>query len=115
MRIIIALLITLWACLALSGCDTNQLQTTQKVVHFVAYPDVNGTIVMPPVTDPNSAAILAIAADVEKIINSKPATSSDTLDKVIDIAVPVVASYGGWSGLAAIIAWNIWSGRKKKR
>ena len=106
-------------CLSLAivglGCSTNQLQDAQKVVHFVAYPsDANGVIVIPQLTDANSAAILAIAADVEKILSANP-TASDNLDTIINITAPIVASYGGWSGLAAIIAYNIYQSRKRKK
>jgi hypothetical protein len=95
-----------------AGCS---LQETQKAVHFVAYPaDVNGVPVVLNPHDPNVRAYQAIKADILKILDT-PVKPSDYLDKGIDIAAPAVGLYGGWGGLAGMIAWDVYRARKRKK
>jgi len=87
------LLISLWGYLFIAGCG---LQTA------------------PVPMDVNSPTVIAIAADVERILDAqnKP---SDTFDDILNVTVPIAASYGGWSGLAALVAWQVYQNRKKKK
>jgi hypothetical protein len=94
-----------------AGCSTEQLHTTQAITHSIAYPvDSNGMIIIDP-NDPNAMAVAQIVADVEKILASK---SSYTGETVINTVAPIVGTFGGWTGFAAMIALAIYNSRKKK-
>jgi hypothetical protein len=90
------------------GCSTEQLQQTQAMTHSIAYPaDVNVVVFDP--NDPNSAAVMQITENIEKILVDK----HPVVDALINTMLPIAGTYGGWAGFAAMVAAAIYNRKKK--